>query len=406
MPEFIISQDENIINYINKLNLPYSDSIKNHMVNILSGIVLTEGHKTVSGIYNKITCNRHRSTGSRFLNEYSWNNDYVDDNRITYSLNEISRNISQDAVGFLVLDDTLSKKDTSTKCIEGLDFHNSHADGNKPMWSHCVVTSHYKIADYSMPLNYRLYLRREFLGKKANKLFKSKPQLAKQLIDEFAPVTEVTYLLIDSWYTSADIILHALSKGYHTIGRVKKNRVIYPAGIKTNLDQFSKLISKNETCPVTVGGQTYYIYRYEGKINDVENTLILFSWTKKDLSDTPTYIICTDITLSNEIIIQYYANRWDIEVSYRYHKTTLGFDEFQVESLTSVKHFWSMVYMTYSFLELFRVSNKRELKFQTLGDVIRYFRDKYLAQIVMFVYNCAENALEIEATFSKLGLAS
>lgn len=37
------------------------------MVNILSGIVLTEDDKTVSEIYNKITCNRHRSTGSGFL---------------------------------------------------------------------------------------------------------------------------------------------------------------------------------------------------------------------------------------------------------------------------------------------------------------------------------------------------
>lgn len=215
----------------------------------------------------------------------------------------------------------------------------------------------------SKPLNYRLYLRKEFLGKKSNKLFRSKPELAKLLINEFAPVTEITYLFIDAWYTSADIILHALSKRYHTIGRVKRNRVIYPAGIKTNLAQFSKVISKNKACPVTVGDQAYYIYRYEGTINDVENTLILFSWARKDLSDIPAYIICTDITLSNETIGQYFANRWDIEVSYRYHKTTLGFDEFQVGSLTSIKRFWSMVYMTYSFLELYRALNKRKLKF-------------------------------------------
>lgn len=48
MPEFIISQDENILNYINKLNQPYADSMKNRMVNMLSKIVLTEGHNTAS----------------------------------------------------------------------------------------------------------------------------------------------------------------------------------------------------------------------------------------------------------------------------------------------------------------------------------------------------------------------
>lgn len=36
MSEFIIYQYENIIKYINKLNMPYSDAIKNHMINISS----------------------------------------------------------------------------------------------------------------------------------------------------------------------------------------------------------------------------------------------------------------------------------------------------------------------------------------------------------------------------------
>ncbi|QUH18490.1 hypothetical protein HYG84_00275 [Alkaliphilus sp. B6464] len=84
------------------------------------------------------------------------------------------------------------------------------------------------------------------------------------LIDEFVTVTDVNYLLIDSWYISAKVMLHALSKGYHTIGRIKSNRVIYPAGIKTNLSNFAKLISKSKTYPVTVGEDTYYIYKYEG----------------------------------------------------------------------------------------------------------------------------------------------
>ncbi len=71
-----------------------------------------------------------------------------------------------------------------------------------------------------------------------------------QLMDEFVPVTETTYLLVDAWYTSGKLMLHALSKGYRTIGRVKSNRVIYPGGIKTGVKGFSTFISKEETCPV------------------------------------------------------------------------------------------------------------------------------------------------------------
>lgn len=39
-----------------------------------------------------------------------------------------------------------------------------------------------------------------------------------------------------------------------------------------------------------------------------------------------------DISLDNQTIISYYEKRWNIEVSYRYHKSSLGLDEFQVES--------------------------------------------------------------------------
>jgi hypothetical protein len=49
-----------------------------------------------------------------------------------------------------------------------------------------------------------------------------------QLIDEFTLVTETTYFLIDSWYTSGELMLHTLRKVYYTIGRIKSNRMIYP----------------------------------------------------------------------------------------------------------------------------------------------------------------------------------
>lgn len=133
MPEIMIEQSKDIINYINMLRLPCSYALKNHMVNMISGIIATEGSKNVSAIYRKLTCNRDRSTGSRFLGEYSWSSEYVDHKRIEHFLKEIAGNVESGTVGFLVLDDTLSKKAFSTKHIEGLGFHNSHTDGNRPM---------------------------------------------------------------------------------------------------------------------------------------------------------------------------------------------------------------------------------------------------------------------------------
>ena len=401
----ILNQNETIINYISELNLPYSSAIKNHMVNIVSGIIVTEGSKTISSVHNKITCNRDRSTGSRFLSSYSWNHEYVTQERIFHAISEISNTCEDSDVGFLIIDDTLTKKNTSTKKIEGLDFHNSHADGNKPKWSHCLVTSHYKINDYSIPLDFRQYHRKES-SKKLSKKFLDKNELAMELINEFTPVTKNNYLIVDSWYTSAKILLHGLINGCHTIGRIKSNRVIYPAGIKTNVKKFSSYIRTNETSLVTASNNKYYVYRYEGKVNDIENVVVLICWTKNDLSDNPAFIISTDVSLDNKTIISYYEKRWDIEVSYRYHKTALGFDEFQIQSLKSIHRYWSMIFLTYTFLEIFRVKCGKLYKFKNIGDVILHFRNNYLIKIVSFAHECADNGIDLQSTIAKLGLVA
>ena len=201
-------------------------------------------------------------------------------------------------------------------------------------------------------------------------------------------------------------MLHGLINGCHTIGRIKSNRVIYPAGIKTNVKKFSSYIRTNETSLVTASNNKYYVYRYEGKLNDIENVVVLISWTKNDLSDKPAFIISTDVSLDNKTIISYYEKRWDIEVSYRYHKTALGFDEFQIQSLKSIHRYWSMIFLTYTFLEIFRVKCEKLYKFKNIGDVILHFRNNYLVKIVSFAHECADNGIDLQSTIAKLGLVA
>lgn len=60
---------------------------------------------------------------------------------------------------------------------------------------------------------------------------------------------------------------------------------------------------------------------------------MLISWTKKDLSDNPSFIIITDVLFDIKTIVSYYKKRLDIEASYGYHKTALGFNKFQITLL-------------------------------------------------------------------------
>jgi hypothetical protein len=123
MPDIIIEQGKDIIKYINVLNLPYSEALRNHIAHFVSGIITTEGNKNISAIYSRLTYDRDRSCGSRFLSKYKWSNEYMDYKRVNHSMNTIRRSVDEDTVGFLIIDDTLSKK------IEGLEYHHSHSDG-------------------------------------------------------------------------------------------------------------------------------------------------------------------------------------------------------------------------------------------------------------------------------------
>ena len=106
MPEIIIEHNQNISNYVNILQLPYSAALNNHIINMVSGIITAEGNKTVSAIYRKHTSNRDRSTVSRFIGEYKWNNEYVDYRRNSHSVHTLRKNVDENTVGFLIVDDS------------------------------------------------------------------------------------------------------------------------------------------------------------------------------------------------------------------------------------------------------------------------------------------------------------
>lgn len=63
-----------------------------------------------------------------------------------------------------------------------------------------------------------------------------------EIICEFITETKINYLIVDSWYSSSKVLLQGLINGCYTIGRIKSNRVIHTARIKTNIKEFSSTL--------------------------------------------------------------------------------------------------------------------------------------------------------------------
>lgn len=56
---------------------------------------------------------------------------------------------------------------------------------------------------------------------------------------------------------------------------------------------------------MTVNGTTYWVYRYEGALNDIENAVVLFCWPR-DAFQNPKALrafLSTDVSLETEVIL-------------------------------------------------------------------------------------------------------
>ena len=94
---------------------------------------------------------------------------------------------------------------------------------------------------------------------------------------------EDAYFLCDCWYVSEKMINTFVQKGFHTIGALKTNRLLYPSGMKKKLSELAVGLSVTEKGfdLVTVKKRNYYVYRYEGNLNGIENAVVLLSYPEK-----------------------------------------------------------------------------------------------------------------------------
>ncbi len=307
---------------------------------------------------------------------------------------------------FIAIDDTVIAKSKDTKHIEALSYHFSHTEG-KSVWGHCIVSSQLITKTYSIPLDFKQYLDKNYC--KSNNLnFKTKIKIASELVDTFAKLnpcdTNQIYVLTDSWFASEDLFDSNLSYGYHTISGFKPNRCIYAKGIKIKISNFIKYISETEYKDVTIKDKTYKVYRYEGKASGIDNAVVLICYEANKENPKVVSILSTDTGLSSKKILKYYSNRWKIETSFLYLKDRLGLKHYQMRKVKGFTRFWTVVYLAYTLLELHRAKVSQEKSKLTLGDVILLFKGATFRSIITLTYILATIKISLSELYKIFGL--
>ena len=199
------------------------------------------------------------------------------------------------------------------------------------------------------------------------------------------------YALFDSWFTCPKVLDAYAIRGYQCIGAIKTNRIIYPQGIRTNISKFAQYIKKNDVNLVTVNNSKYWVYRYEGALNDIDNAVIIFSWPENafGVAKALKAFICTDVSLETATILDYYTNRWPIEVFFKQEKGHLGFNKYQIRSIKGIQRLWLLQSLVHLICT---IGLHQAMKF---GDGLNQIRKQTKISNVSWIYQCAKSKIPL-----------
>jgi len=340
--------------------------------------------------------NCHRTTLSRFLSEGQWDDQYLNSFIKTNTYRHVyDKAISIGEPMFISIDDTVNFKtkpsSKAVKPIQGAGFHYSHLK-SKQMWGHEVVSIMLSSGD--LALNYESHLY--------DKTKQTKIDYIRSVASELPDASLNAYVLSDSWYTCAELLNAFAEKGYNYIGAIKNNRIIYPDGDHISVtDYVLEVLVRDDYDLVTVKGVQYYTYRYEGRLNDINNAAVIITIPKEGGFDGPhpnpntiNTFICTDVSLDTVTLLEYYSKRWCIETFFEEHKGRLGFDKYQIRSIKAIQRLWLLM----SLCRLICcVGLGQEYQF---GDGLRVLRKSVKDSRIDYIYKCAQNNIPVSEVYA------
>jgi hypothetical protein len=207
-----------------------------------------------------------------------------------------------------------------------------------------------RCGDLVLPLDIVLY--EKAVDKNAET--KSKIDIVREIIESLPRPPHGGYVVTDSWYSCQTLFEAAKSKGYHFIGAIKSNRLIFPRGFRKKGIKIGKYVHSLKLSDfdlVTVSGRSYYVYAYLGKINGQRKAKVIITYPK-GLFGNPKAMksfISTDIGMNPRQLIVHYMKRWPIEVFFRETNRYLGMKQCQVRSKKAIIRYQYILMLAYCF---------------------------------------------------------
>ena len=159
--------------------------------------------------------------------------------------------------------------------------------------------------------------------------FRTKNELAVELVDRALEDIRPRAIVFDSWYGSQELMRHIDRLGLTFVTEAKGNRLIGDDGKMQARDYLA--CHWNEFNEVVTGTEFRYAHEVVSEIKG--GIIVEFVLFKQRLEDEALVLMTNALDMSIGEVICSYKRRWDVEVYYRDCKQCLGMGEYQVRSI-------------------------------------------------------------------------
>jgi hypothetical protein len=329
---------------LSKYRCCFSKPQWNHFNTYLHGLLLGErGEKNIQDIADNQLQGQHQSSLNRFLTRHKWNVRRVNALRLQQSLPHRKG-------GVLIVDDTIIEK--SGKHMDGVGFLFDHCKG-KSVRCHDIVSTYYQHGDQQVPLYFTPYVKEEH-ATELDIWFKTKIQLALDLLRRSLMHISPEAVVFDAWYMSKDLVDFMSNRGLTWVSSAKSNRLIQLNDNWISLSSYAKSLSKNSFKRINkmmIDEQRFkWLFETIIVMKNIGLVKLIILRERKN-SKTCTFLVTNNTDLDDLKILEYYKKRWSIEVFYRDCKQHLGMGEYQVRRLDAVVIHLHLVFLAYTLLK-------------------------------------------------------
>ena len=315
----------------------------NHFNTYLHGLLLGErGEKNIQDIAGNLLNGRHQSSLNRFLTRHRWNVRRLNALRLQQAL-------SQRKGGVLIVDDTIIEK--SGGHMDGVGFLFDHCKG-KNVRCHDIVSTFYHNVNLHVPLYLTPYVKKEH-ATDMDIWFKTKIQLALDLLRKSLMQISPDVVVFDAWYMSKELVDFVSSRGLLWVSSAKGNRLIRVDDTWISVNAFAERLSKRafKRINTMVDEQRFkWIYESTVVMKNIGLVKLVILRVRRN-SKTYTFLVSNGGDVEGLQVLEYYKKRWSIEVFYRDCKQHLGMGEYQVRRLDAVVIHLHLVVLAYTLLK-------------------------------------------------------